>query len=191
MTHFPSLDADAGMIAAMRLNPAAARLLIELHTEIMRGSSALSPGERELIAAFVSALNACRYCHGVHESTARAFGADPDLLGRWVAGDFADAPQRLGPLLQLTRKLTLEQTKVTPADIERALAEDWDERAVHDAINVIALFNFMNRYVHGHGLALADAVLTERGKLLMSDGYDRLLPMLDGWLPWSTYSRSE
>lgn len=180
MTHFPSLDTDAGMIAAMRLNPAAARLLIQLHTEIMRGPSALSPGERELIAAFVSALNACRYCHGVHESTARAFGADPDLMERWVEGDFADAPERLRPLLQLTRKLTLEQTKVTPGDIANALAQGWDERVVHDAINVVALFNFMNRYVHGHGLALADAVLTERGKLLMSDGYDRLLPMLDG-----------
>ncbi|MGD9967580.1 MAG: peroxidase, partial [Hyphomonadaceae bacterium] len=61
MTHFPSLDADAGMIAAMRLNPVAARLLIAFHTEIMRAPSALSAGERELIAAFVSALNACRY----------------------------------------------------------------------------------------------------------------------------------
>ena len=45
MTHFPSLDADTGMIAAMRLNPAAARLLIAFHTEVMRGPSALSAGD--------------------------------------------------------------------------------------------------------------------------------------------------
>ncbi len=179
MTHFPSLDAGAGMIAAMRLNPAASRLLIAFHTEIMRAPSALSVGERELIAAFVSALNACRYCHGVHESTAAAFGADPALMSQWVEGDFAGAPERLRPLLSLARKLTIEQTKVTAADIEAAIAAGWDERAVHDLINVAALFNFMNRYVHGHGLALTDAVLAARGKLLMSDGYDRLLPLLE------------
>ncbi|MGE0187629.1 MAG: carboxymuconolactone decarboxylase family protein, partial [Hyphomonadaceae bacterium] len=160
-------------------NPVAARLLIAFHTEIMRAPSALSAGERELIAAFVSALNACRYCHGVHESTAAAFGADPALMRQWVEGDFAAAPERLRPLLSLARKLTIEQTKVAARDIEEAIAEGWDERAVHDLINVVALFNFMNRYVHGHGLALADGVLAARGKLLMSDGYDRLLPLLE------------
>ena len=179
MTHFPSLDADAGMIAAMRLNRPAARLLIAFHTEVMRGPSALSAGERELIAAFVSALNACRYCHGVHENTAAAFGADPALMGQWVDADFSGAPARLRPLLALARKLTLEQTRVTAPDIAGAIAAGWDERAVHDLINVTALFNFMNRYVHGHGLALADTVLAARGKLLMSDGYDRLLPLLE------------
>ena len=179
VTNFPSLDESDGMIAAMRFNPAAARLLIAFHTEVMRAPSALSPGERELIAAFVSALNACRYCHGVHESTARAFGVDPGLIEAWVSGGVQTAPERLQPLLALARKLTLEQTKVASGDIEAALARGWDERAVHDAINVIALFNFMNRYVHGHGLSLADGVLTARGQLLMSDGYDRLLPLLD------------
>lgn len=189
MAHFPSLDDGAGMIAAMRLNPAAARLLIAFHTEVMRAPSALSPGERELIAAFVSAQNACRYCHGVHESTARAFGVDPDLIGAWVAGEFDAVPVRLRPLLTLARKLTLDQAKVTRGDIIAALEGGWDERAVHDAINVIALFNFMNRYVHGHGLSLADGVLTARGQLLMSDGYDRLLPLLDDGVP--THSSPE
>lgn len=179
MTHFPSLDADAGMIAAMRLRPAAARLLIAFHTEIMRGASALSEGERELVAAFVSALNACRYCHGVHEATARAFGVSPDLISEWVADEtLASAPQRLRPMLALARKLTIEQTRVSRADIEAALGEGWDEHAVHDVINVTALFNFMNRYVHGHGLDLADGVLAARGQLLMADGYDRLLPLI-------------
>lgn len=189
MTHFPSIDDGAGMIAAMRLNPAAARLLIAFHTEVMRAPSAVSPGERELIAAFVSALNACRYCHGVHESTARAFGVDPDLIGRWVEGELDTAPEGLRPLLALARKLTLDQAKVAPGDIAAALESGWDERAVHDAINVIALFNFMNRYVHGHGLSLADGVLTARGQLLMSGGYDRLLSLLDDSAP--TYSSPE
>jgi hypothetical protein len=39
------------MIAAMRVNAAAAPLLVAFHTEVMRAPSALSAGERELIAA--------------------------------------------------------------------------------------------------------------------------------------------
>jgi AhpD family alkylhydroperoxidase len=39
---------------------------------LMRGPSPLSPGERELIAAFVSGVNSCRYCHGAHSLVARS-----------------------------------------------------------------------------------------------------------------------
>jgi uncharacterized peroxidase-related enzyme len=180
MSHFPSLAKDAGMIAAMRLNSAASRLLIGLHTEVMRGPSSLTAGERELVAAFVSGLNTCGYCHGVHEATAVAFGLAPDVLAALLDDtDLRAAPEKLRPLLRLARKLTLDQTKVEERDIGAALEAGWDERAVHDLINVVALFNFMNRYVHGHGLALSDEVLAERGRLLESGGYDRLLSMLD------------
>lgn len=180
MTHFPSLDPTMGLLAAMRLNPAASRLLIAYHTEIMRGSSALSEAERELIAAFVSGLNACRYCYGVHAATAEAFGIEPDVLERLIEDPAAEAaPAKLRPLLALARKLTLEQARLTNSDVAAALEAGWDERAVHDAINVIALFNFMNRYAHGHGVTLADDVLAERGRRLQSQGYDRLIPLLE------------
>ncbi|NET05043.1 MAG: hypothetical protein F6K09_11890 [Merismopedia sp. SIO2A8] len=36
----------------------------------MRGESALSAGERELITAYVSGLNACNYCYGSHQAIA-------------------------------------------------------------------------------------------------------------------------
>ena len=37
-------------------------------------------------------------------------------------------------------------------DADQVYAAGWDERALHDAIEVCALFNFMNRFVEGHGL---------------------------------------
>ncbi len=179
MTHFPSVSDAAGMLGALRLNPAASRRLIEYHTEVMRGPSALSPGERELIAAFVSALNACAYCHGVHEATARAFGQPPELIAQLIGDPEATAaPHKLRPILKLARKLTLDQARVTAADAQAVLDAGWDERALHDAINVVALFNFMNRFVHGHGLAVVGVDLAERGQLLMEGGYDRLKPLL-------------
>src|SRR5258707_5683055 len=49
---------------------------------LMRGPSPLTPGQRELIAAFVSGVNSCRYCHGAHSLVARAFGVDEAVLVR-------------------------------------------------------------------------------------------------------------
>ena len=41
---------------------------------LMRGPSPFSPGEREMIAAYVSGVNSCRYCHGTHSLVALGFG---------------------------------------------------------------------------------------------------------------------
>jgi len=59
MTFFTSLAPDSGVRHAMALNKCAGRALVRLHSEIMRRPSALSPGNRELIAAYVSALTEC------------------------------------------------------------------------------------------------------------------------------------
>jgi alkylhydroperoxidase family enzyme len=68
---FSSLDSDSGVRDILTLNPAAGKALIEYHEAVLRGPSPLSEGERELIAAYVSGLNACHYCHGVHTKTPR------------------------------------------------------------------------------------------------------------------------
>ena len=159
------------------------RELLAYHEAILRGPSPLSPGERELIAAFVSALNACTYCHGVHAATAEAFGVDASLIESMVAdAETAPVSSKLKPLLLFIRKLTLTPARMIKRDADAVFSAGWDERALHDAICVAALFNFMNRYVDGHGLSLADAELTKRGEGLMRDGYASLA----AWLPPSS-----
>lgn len=183
MSFFPSLGPDAAVRNAMGLNPAASRLLIAYHTQILRGPSPLSPAERELIAAFVSALNACTYCHGVHAATAKAFGIPAEVLEALVTDpDCSAVEPRLGTIFRYVRKLTLTPSRMVPADAEAVFEAGWDERALHDAISVAALFNFMNRYVEGHGLSLDETDLAARGEGLMRDGYDGL----EAWLPVET-----
>lgn len=180
MSFFPSLGPDAAVRNAMTLNPEASRLLIAFHTEVLRGPSPLSEGERELIAAFVSGLNACNYCHGVHAATARAFGVDEALLTDLVNDpDCTAADERMRPIFCFLRKLTLTPSKMVRDDAEAVFAAGWDERALHDAITTAALFNFMNRYVEGHGLELDDTDLAARGEGLARDGY----APLEAWLP--------
>src|ERR671911_2999901 len=74
---FPSLGPAATVPDIMRLSPEAGRPLFEMHEAVMRGPSALTPGQRELIATYVSGLNGCRYCYGVHAETTKAYGVVP------------------------------------------------------------------------------------------------------------------
>jgi AhpD family alkylhydroperoxidase len=84
---------------------------------LMRGPSPLTPGERELIAAFVSGVNSCRYCHGAHSLVARAFGVDEAMLAKSL-NDIEVAPidGRLKPILRYVRKLTETPSRMTAAD---------------------------------------------------------------------------
>lgn len=55
----------------------------------------------------------------------------------------AEIEDRMRPLLSYLAKLTRDPARVSPADARAVLAAGWDERALHDAVSVCALFNFM------------------------------------------------
>ncbi len=69
MPFLPALPEDAAMLDVLQLVPETARPLVQFHEALMRGDSPLAVGQRELLAAYVSALNSCAYCHGVHAAT--------------------------------------------------------------------------------------------------------------------------
>jgi uncharacterized peroxidase-related enzyme len=180
LPYFPSLPQDAGVRHIAALNPLAGRALIELHQAALRNRSRLAPQDKELLAAFVSALNACHYCFGVHTETAKAFGVDVSVLDALIA-DPATAPidAKLKPLFAYARKLTLTPARMTAADAEAVFAAGWDEAAFHDAILTVCLFNFMNRLVEGHGVKGNKDLYVTRGRALRRDGYAPMLEMLN------------
>jgi AhpD family alkylhydroperoxidase len=63
---------EPGIRGLLRYRPQTGRPLSELCEVLLRGPSTLARGERELIAAYVSALNACRYCASSHSACAAA-----------------------------------------------------------------------------------------------------------------------
>lgn len=89
MTYLPSLPPDAVLPDVPRAYPQTARPL-DYHQALLRDP--LTEAERELIAAHVSGLNACRHCHGVHQATAQAFGIEEGTL-RALLGAAPDARQ--------------------------------------------------------------------------------------------------
>ncbi len=179
MAYLPSLPEDAGVRHILSLNPAAGRALIEFHDAALRNASKLPPRDKELIAAYVSGLNACQYCYGVHSETAKAFGVDTTLLEQMLANlDAAPVDARLKPILAYARKLTLEPTKMTPSDAQAVFAAGWAESELHDAVLTICLFNFMNRLLEGHGVKGNSALYQARGQALRDEGYAPLLQAL-------------
>lgn len=99
MSFLTGLPADAALLQVFRAFPQSARPLLQLHEQVMRGPSPFTPAERELMAAYVSGLNGCSYCHGVHTVTARTFGIAPDLLTGLLADvDTAPVDGRMRPV---------------------------------------------------------------------------------------------
>lgn len=179
MTFFASLPADAGVRHILALNPEAGRALIAFHSAVLRADTALTAAHKELIAAYVSGLNACQYCHGVHRETAMSFGIDEGLIESLLA-DPGTAPvePRLRPLLAYAHKLTLEPSRMVAADAQAVFDAGWTERDLHDAVLTASLFNFMNRLLEGHGVKGSPALYAERGRALARDGYEPLLAWL-------------
>ncbi len=179
MTFLPSLPDTAKLLDVFRAYPDTALPLLDYHEALMRGPSALSIAERELIAAYVSGLNACDYCYGVHQVTAEQFGIDEAALTGLLADvSTAEVDDRMRPMLAYLGKLTRDPSKVSPVDAREVLAAGWDERALHDAVSVCALFNFMNRFVNGLGIT-ADADYSHAsGTRLADHGYAGLKKLL-------------
>lgn len=179
MTYLPSLPDDAVLLHVFRAYPQTARPLLDYHQALLRGPSPFTVAERELIAAYVSGLNDCHYCHGVHTATAERFGiAEGNLAGLLSDVDSAPIDERMKPVLRYAGKLTLTPSRMTPADAGAILAAGWPEQALHDAASVCALFNFMNRLVEGLGVTADDSYFPTSAKRLADIGYDGLKQLL-------------
>jgi uncharacterized peroxidase-related enzyme len=154
MSNFPSLPETAHLSDLFKRFPRGVGPLLEFHDAVLRDDSELSIGDRELIAAWVSGLNQCRFCFGAHKLMAQAFDVDPELVDA-LFERFDDAPlsPRFRLLLRFLEKLTLNPSLVRKRDMTALLESGWSEAAIHDAVLVCALYAFMNRIVEAAGIA--------------------------------------
>lgn len=180
MSFLKSLPPEAALLDVFRAFPDTAKPLLHFHEALLRAESSLSVAERELIAAFVSGLNACAYCHGIHTATAEAFGVEEGLLDELLKDvDASSVDEKMKPILRYVQKLTLTPSRMTPADADAVYAVGWDERALYDAVTVCGLFNLMNRMVEGLGIVPAAGYHAESGRRLHELGYAGLAAKLD------------
>lgn len=158
MPFFPSIPANGHLLHVFNRFGRGLEPLLALHDDVLRGPSDLSIGERELIAAYVSSLNDCSFCFNAHRVYSAAFGIDPEIFDA-LSEDIDTAPvdEKLKPLLAYAGKLTRDPARMTQADADAVFETGWSEAALHDAVLVTCIFNFMNRVIFGHGLDGHDA----------------------------------
>jgi uncharacterized peroxidase-related enzyme len=179
MSFLPTLGSDATLLDVFKKFPATAIPLLDYHEVLMRGASPLTVAQRELIAAYVSGLNACQYCRGVHAITASHFGVPADLIETLLEDPSeARVDEELRPLFAFVKKLTLTPTRISEEDAGKVFAAGWNEQALHDAVSVCALFNLMNRMVEGLGIEANSSYAQIAGERLSSGGYVGLSNLL-------------
>ena len=172
MPLFPSLPEDALVKDIYPLNPDLFRTWCEVEEGIMRAPSAFTPGERELMGAYCSQLNACTYCQSSHLEAAVCFGIAKEVFEPLMA-DIETAPIRdtLKPVFRYLHKLTLTPSRMIQRDADDVFAAGWTERDLQDAILVCCCYAFMNRLVDGHGLPADPRLYESRGRRHFEEGY--------------------
>ncbi|RCG25377.1 carboxymuconolactone decarboxylase family protein [Sphaerisporangium album] len=175
-----TLDSDEpGIRGLFRFRPETARPLNELVEVLLRDDSTLTRGERELIAAYVSALNECKYCYSAHAAYAAAqLPEGMDLVER-VRDDLGAAPvsDKLRALLGIAGHVQQSGRRVTEDDVAAARATGATDREIHDAVLIAAAFCMYNRYVDGLATFAPDdpASYASRAERIAADGYLALL----------------
>jgi uncharacterized peroxidase-related enzyme len=139
---------------------------------IMRGPSELSIETRELIAAYVSALNDCSFCTGAHLAVAKQFKVPSKLLDELLEDiDYSSIDEKFHPLFYFAHKLTKSPSKITQSDIDSIKLAKWSEKTIEDLICIVSAFNFFNRLLDGHGIKGNEKVYRLAGNHLSAKGY--------------------
>jgi uncharacterized peroxidase-related enzyme len=144
----------------------------EFTHQAMRGPSAWSVGDRELMAAYVSRVNESPFCIGAHTATARRAYQDGAKV-QAVLADLESAPveEPLRATLRMLGKLTAEG-QLSAADMRGVLAAGVTRQQVQDALAVCAAFNITDRLADAFGFEVLSAEGFDAGaKYLLKRGY--------------------
>jgi uncharacterized peroxidase-related enzyme len=142
-----------GIVELLFYKNSTGNALSNLANALLIEKSPLSSGERELIAAYVSYLNECEFCHLSHSAAANAHLGDNGETVSCVVENFetANISAKLKQLLKIAAKVQKSGKLVTREDIETAKSSGASDEEIHDAVLIAAAFCMFNRYVDGLG----------------------------------------
>jgi uncharacterized peroxidase-related enzyme len=174
MSHIGLPEKLPGITAGFAFRPETAKPMRELAHILLHEPGSLAPGERELIATYVSSLNDCQFCQASHGAAAAAHLGDGQTV-RQVKTDFTTAPisEKLKRLLVIAGKVQRDGKHVTEGDVAAAREQGATDMEIHDTVLIAAAFCMYNRYVDGLGTwqPEEEVAYTGMGEHLAREGY--------------------
>lgn len=142
---------------------------------VLRQPASISPGLRELIAAYTSYQNECAFCTQAHAAAASELLGSETLV--WSALrdlDHAPLDEKEKTLLRFVGKVTKDLPSIQGEDVDALRSAGWDDEAIYYAITTCALFNFYNRWITATGVPeMSKDNHRQQGKTLAARGYVR------------------
>jgi uncharacterized peroxidase-related enzyme len=140
--------------------------------DAMRGPSAWSLGDRELMAALTAKTNECEWCTKAHSAVAERAYSNPAKVSAALANlETAPIEERLRATLRMIRKLSREHS-VDADDMRSVLAAGVSREQIEDSLAVCFAFNTMSRLADAFGFFLPGPKAFEAGaKYLLARGY--------------------
>ena len=140
--------------------------------DVMRGPSAWSVGDRELMAALVAKTNECEWCTKAHSAIAeRAYGNVTKVSAVLADVETAAIEEPLRATLRMLRKLSREHS-VDADDMRAVLATGASREQIEQALAVCFAFNTMSRLADAFGFFLPSPKAFDAGaKYLLARGY--------------------
>ena len=174
MPHIALPEGFPGISAGFTYRPETAKPMRELAHVLLHEPNSLSPGERELIATYVSSRNNCHFCQSSHAAAAACHLGDEAIV-KQVKTDFQSAPisDKLKSLLVIAGKVQQDGKLVTSADADAARNAGATDLEIHDTVLIAAAFSMFNRYVDGLGTWQPDnpEMYAQMGRHLADEGY--------------------
>jgi len=140
--------------------------------EAMRGPSAWSVGDRELMAAVVAKTNECEWCTKAHIAVAeRAYRNEAKVSAVLSDIETAAIEEPLRATLRMLHKLTRAHA-VDAEDMRAVRAAGVSREQIEDALAVSFSFNTIGRLADAFGLFVPGPKAFEAGaKYLLARGY--------------------
>jgi uncharacterized peroxidase-related enzyme len=178
MAHLDSLGPAANLLDIYRRYPALARHVLGLAEAAFALTDRLSHAECELLGAYVSGLNGCEYCHGIHTEAAIAAG----IPRAAVAASPEAVPDHGGsewvPVYAYVEALTLDPASVKRQHVQALSDAGWGDDAIAQLAALCSVFSVLNRLVEGLGISVDPSFYPQAGKRLATVGYGGTAKML-------------
>jgi uncharacterized peroxidase-related enzyme len=149
-----SRPAVPGILKCFATDPAMARAMFDLASNLLFVDGHLTCRQKEMIAALVSSQNACPYCADSHGFSFLQRGGSTQALSAIQSGELGSVAigENEQALLRFAVKVTNASHRIHRADVDQLISAGWTEIQIAEVVHIAALYAAFNRIANAFGL---------------------------------------